>query len=340
MNELSRLLIDEWQGGFPLCERPFAEVAERLDASEDAVLEALRELLANGTLTRFGPLYQIERLGGAFSLAALQAPEADFERIARIVNDFPEVAHNYRRNHAFNMWFVLATETPAGMNDIVERIAAATGMPVFNFLKEREYFIGARFAVGAGRIQSSGSPAQRPSPPAPLPQGARGVVVQALRPLILATQAGLPLTPQPYHAIAAQLNSDAETVMAGLQALLDAGAIRRIGVVPNHYRIGYAANGMTVWDVADAKVDELGERVGALEFVTHCYRRPRHLPDWPYNLFAMAHGASREEVAAKADRIAEILGDACRARDILYSTRILKKTGLRLSSMEPATLRG
>ena len=164
--------------------------------------------------------------------------------------------------------------------------------------------------------------------------------MQALKPLVLATQTGLPLTPQPYHTLAAQLNSDAETVMAGLQALLDAGAIRRIGVVPNHYRIGYAANGMTVWDVADAQVDELGERVGALEFVTHCYRRPRHLPDWPYNLFAMAHGASRDEVAAKADRIAEILGDACRARDILYSTRILKKTGLRLSSMEPATLRG
>ena len=331
MNELSRRLIDGWQGGFPLCERPFAVVAEQVNASEDAVLQTLRELLADGTLTRFGPLYQIERLGGAFSLAALQAPEAEFERIAAIVNGFPEVAHNYRRNHAFNMWFVLATETPAGMNDTVERIAAATGLPVFNFPKEREYFIEARFAVGAGRVESTVSLPQSSSPPTPFPPGERGVAVQALRPLILATQAGLPLTPQPYRAIAAQLNSDAEAVMAGLQALLDAGAIRRIGVVPNHYRLGYAANGMTVWDVADEVVDELGERVGALEFVTHCYRRPRRLPDWPYNLFAMAHGASRDEVAAKADRIAEILGDACRARDILYSTRILKKTGLRLS---------
>ena len=326
MNELSRRLIDEWQGGFPLCERPFAVVAERLDASEDAVLETLRELLADGTLTRFGPLYQIERLGGAFSLAALQAPEADFERIARIVNEFSEVAHNYRRNHAFNMWFVLATETPADMNDAVERIAAATGLPVFNFPKEREYFIEARFAVGARQVGLSKPPAERKVTSALSPQR-----LAELRPLILATQAGLPLTPQPYHVIAAQLNSDAGAVMAGLQILLDAGAIRRIGVVPNHYRLGYAANGMTVWDVADAKVDELGERIGALDFVTHCYRRPRHLPEWPYNLFAMAHGASREEVAAKADRIAVILGDACHACDILYSTRILKKTGLRLN---------
>ncbi|MDS4069766.1 MAG: Lrp/AsnC family transcriptional regulator [Candidatus Competibacter sp.] len=330
MDELKRRLIDEWQGGFPLCEQPFAVVAERLDSSEDAVLQALRDLLADGTLTRFGPLFQIERLGGAFSLAALQAPEADFDRIACIVNGFPEVAHNYRRDHAFNMWFVLATETPAGMNRTVERIAAATGLPVFDFPKEREYFIEARFAVGARRIEGSASPAEYPSPP--LPQGEKGISIQALKPLVLATQAGLPLTPRPYHAIAARLDSDVAAVIAGLQALLDAGAIRRVGVVPNHYRIGYAANGMTVWDVADGKVDELGERVGALEFVTHCYRRPRHLPDWPYNLFAMAHGASRDEVAAKADRIAEILGDACRTRDILYSTRILKKTGLRLAA--------
>lgn len=156
-------------------------------------------------------------------------------------------------------------------------------------------------------------------------------MVAALRPLILETQAGLPLTAQPYHALATQLGSDAPTVINGLRTLLDAGAIRRIGVVPNHYRIGYAANGMTVWDVADEAVDALGEQVGALEFVTHCYRRPRHLPDWPYNLFAMAHGASREEVVAKAEHIADVLGDACRHRAILYSTQILKKTGLRLS---------
>jgi len=201
---------------------------------------------------------------------------------------------------------------------------------VFNFPKQREYFIEARFVVGAGE----GRPTL--SPPAPLPRGEgrqmeAGVSMQALKPLILATQVGLPLTPRPYHALAEWLDSDAAAVIAGLQALLDAGAIRRIGVVPNHYRIGYAANGMTVWDVADKRVDELGERVGALEFVTHCYRRPRHWPDWPYNLFAMAHGGSRDKVAAKADRIAEVLGDACRARAILYSTRILKKTGLRLS---------
>ena len=125
-------------------------------------------------MTRFGPLYQIERLGGAFSLAALQAPEADFERITALVNGFPEVAHNYRRDHALNMWFVLATETPAQMQETVERIAAATGLPVFNFPKEKEYFIEARFAVGARSAVGQASAPSAPSPPAPLPQGERG----------------------------------------------------------------------------------------------------------------------------------------------------------------------
>ncbi len=330
MDELKRRLIDEWQGGFPLVQRPFAVMGDQLEAGEAAVLQALRELLADGTLTRFGPLYQIERLGGAFSLAAVQAPDAEFERIAALVNQFPQVAHNYRRDHAFNMWFVLATETPDGMTEAIDYIAAATDLPVFNFPKEREYFIEARFAVGARSVKRPASPASWPSSPTPSPKREKGVAIQALKPLILATQAGLPLELQPYHALAAQLGGDAETVIAGLQTLLDAGAIRRIGVVPNHYRIGYAANGMTVWDVADAAVDELGAQVGKLEFVTHCYRRPRHQPDWPYNLFAMAHGASREEVNLKADRIAELLGGQCRAHAILYSTRILKKTGLRL----------
>ena len=150
------------------------------------------------------------------------------------------------------------------------------------------------------------------------------------RALVIATQAGLPLVPRPYGAIAEQLGESEDAVLARLEALLASGAIRRIGAVPNHYAIGWTANGMTVWDVADERVDELGERVGALPFVTHCYRRPRALPVWPYNLFAMVHGASRDEVADKAGCIAELLGDACWGHDILYSTRILKKTGLRI----------
>jgi DNA-binding Lrp family transcriptional regulator len=152
------------------------------------------------------------------------------------------------------------------------------------------------------------------------------------RRLVVATQSGLPLVPRPYDALAQQLGLTGAQVRARLAAMLERGIIRRIGAVPNHYALGYTANGMTVWDVDDARIDALGAAVGALACVTHCYRRPRRLPDWPYNLFAMVHGHSRADVETHAAEIAALLGDACRARDVLYSSRILKKTGLRLSA--------
>lgn len=150
------------------------------------------------------------------------------------------------------------------------------------------------------------------------------------RELIAATQGGLPLVNRPYEAVGAMLGVSGDTVRQRLAEMLDEGLVRRIGAVPNHYRLGFTANGMSVWDVDDAAVDRLGAMVGALPGVSHCYRRPRHLPDWPYNLFAMLHGRSREEVEQEAAAIADLLGPACRAHDILYSTAILKKTGLRL----------
>ena len=151
------------------------------------------------------------------------------------------------------------------------------------------------------------------------------------RRLIVATQAGLPCVSRPYDAIGGDLGIGGEEVIARLRRMLETGVIRRIGAVPNHYAIGYTANGMSVWDVADERIDELGAKVGALAFVTHCYRRPRRLPDWPYNLFAMVHSRSRDEVAARVAEIEILLGDACRGHDVLYSTAILKKTGLRIA---------
>jgi len=149
--------------------------------------------------------------------------------------------------------------------------------------------------------------------------------------LIVATQGGLPLVARPYDALAEQLGMAPAEVQARLAAMLESGLIRRIGAVPNHYALGYRHNGMTVWDVADERIDELGEKIGALSFVTHCYRRPRHLPDWPYNLFAMVHCKSRAEAEQRVAEIAALLGSACRGHDVLYSSRILKKTGLRIA---------
>ena len=154
------------------------------------------------------------------------------------------------------------------------------------------------------------------------------------RQLILATQEGLPLQPRPYAAVAKRLGVSEELVMQRLRFMQDNGIIRRIAAVPNHYRLGYNANGMSVWNVPDDKVELLGKQVGELDFVSHCYRRPRHLPGWPYNLFAMVHATSREEAFDKVEQIARLMGKDDHGHEVLFSRRILKKTGMRLQPRE------
>jgi DNA-binding Lrp family transcriptional regulator len=152
------------------------------------------------------------------------------------------------------------------------------------------------------------------------------------RALLRASQAGLPLLERPFAALGAATGLSEQQVLAHFRDWQHTGLLRRVAAVPNHYALGYVHNGMTVWDVDDAQVDVLGERIAQLGFVSHCYRRPRHLPDWPYNLFAMVHGRSREETDEKVAAIAAVLGDACRDHEVLWSTRILKKTGLRIGN--------
>jgi DNA-binding Lrp family transcriptional regulator len=158
------------------------------------------------------------------------------------------------------------------------------------------------------------------------------------RRIVAATQDGLPLVPDPYRQIARAVGTEEADVIARLTRLLARGAIRRIGAVPNHYALGLRANGMSVWDVEDDAVAEVGRLVGDREAVTHCYERPRRPPVWPYNLFAMVHGGTREDVRREVARIAALIGTRSRRHDVLFSTRLLKKTGLRIAARreEPA----
>lgn len=150
------------------------------------------------------------------------------------------------------------------------------------------------------------------------------------RRIVIETQEGLPMVPRPYHAVAERLGLEPDEVMERLRRMLAAGIIRRIAGVPNHYALGYRFNGMTVWDIPDERVEEAGRRVGALPFVSHCYQRPRHPPRWPYNLFAMVHARDRATAEARVAEIADALGALSRGHEVLFSSRILKKTGLRL----------
>lgn len=400
-SDLERRFINRYQGGFPLVERPFAAVAGELGTDEATLIATLRGLLASGVLSRFGPLFDAERLGGRFTLAAMAVPEADFDRVAAQLAALPEVAHNYRRDHALNMWFVLATPSEQSLREVLGQIRDLTGLEVLDFPKLAEYHLGFWLHLDeAGgleirRWERAHNPGQgvRLAPEEGIPgseetcplmgetssvvnQGSAGVseasldvgedrsvagdrgwvvgeprtlmvreataaVEKILAPaiipdelesaLVTATQGGLPLVAKPYAAIARELGVSSARVRRGLAAMLERGAIRRIGAVPNHYRLGLRGNGMTVWDIEDEAVDRLGAAIAALEGVSHCYRRPRRLPLWPYNLFAMLHGRDRDEVRAAGARVAALVAGHCRDHDILFSQAVLKKTGLRFA---------
>ena len=323
MDSLQRHFINQFQGGFPVVERPYSSVAAMLGTDEASVISMIKGLLDEGMLSRFGPMYDAVSMGGGLTLAAMSVPASRFEAVVEQVNALSAVAHNYQRDHELNMWFVLATDTPEGIGKALATIEEKTGLTVYNFPKLQEFYLGLWLKLD----EQGGVTTQ------PIDYGEQKVdmVLDELdRQIIQATQSGLPLLSEPYMDVATSIDSDESTVMQRMKTMLESGVIRRIGAIPNHYKLGLRGNGMSVWDVPDDRLDELGKQIGQLDFVSHCYERPRHLPLWPYNLFAMVHGHDRDEVNAKVAQISSMLGDECRQHEALFSSAILKKTGLRL----------
>jgi DNA-binding Lrp family transcriptional regulator len=326
LSSLERDFINRFQGGFPLTGRPFSQVADSLGTGEATLIQTIEGLLQKGLLSRFGPLFDAERLGGEVTLAALEVPASRYEQVAEQVNSLASVAHNYRREHRLNMWFVVASDQPGGVATALAEVEQRTGLPVYNFPRQQAFYLGLWLHLDDnGRTDTVAAETAE--------QVASDWRADALdRRLLRATQAGLPLCRDPWTLIAAQVDTSPAQVHTRLQAMLAAGAIRRIGAIPNHYRLGLRGNGMSVWDVPDEIAGELGQQIGQLDCVSHCYLRPRQPGIWPYNLFAMLHGADREVVHAKARQITRLLGKQCRGNDILFSSAVLKKTGLRLAA--------
>lgn len=326
LNPTARTLINRFQGGFPLSERPYSQVAAKLGVAEVTLTHLLRDLLDAGYLSRFGPLYDASRLGGGLTLAAMAVPEPRFDAIAASINALPEVAHNYRREHVLNMWFVVATETSDALPLVLRQIEQITDLKVYSFPKEREFYLGLWLDLGedghVGTISVSGSRTV----------DERQELNQLDRQIIAATQAGLPLEEDPYALLASRLGVTSDMLLERMKRMLSSGVIRRVGAIPNHYRLGLRGNGMSVWDVPDDEVDVLGERIGRLDFVSHCYRRPRYPGVWPYNLFAMVHGQDRLEVMTKTEQLATLMDGHYRSSDVLFSSAVLKKSGLRLAA--------
>lgn len=333
LGRLERDVINYYQGGFPLTEQPFRNAAVDLGCTENILIETINQLLNNGTLSRFGPLYDAVKLGGGLTLAAMSVPEDRYEQVTTLVNDYQEVAHNYRREHELNMWFVLATESPDVIETTLAEIEQASGIKVYNFPKQHEFYVGLWLKLdGDNRVITVPVPASAAPSSTGRPVTGDYRLDEIDRKIVHATQSGLPVLNHPYKAVAAQIGCTSDEIKQRMQNMHRHGIIRRIGVVPNHYRLGLKANGMTVWDVPDELAMELGERVAQLDFVSHCYLRPRHLPVWCYNLFAMVHGHSRDEVIEKSNQIASLLGNNYSANETLFSTAILKKTGMRLAA--------
>jgi len=338
-----RAILNAFQGGFPVVEHPFEPAAEALrqegiDLDAEALLDRIRRLDEEGVLTRFGALINAEEIGGAATLVAMHAPEDRFDEVAEQVNAFDEVAHNYEREHPhLNMWFVVSVPDPDRVEEALAEIEAETGQETYNLPKQQEFRVEAKFLLDGpipdGDVDLSNlGPDVTPTD--------RTELTPAELDLVLEIQGGLPLSPTPYRDVADAIGQDTAWVTETVKRFNEEGKVRRVGVIPNHYALGYTENGMTVWDVPDGKLDEVGPAIASLEFVTHCYERPRHEGVWPYNFFAMTHGRSEAEsqdrIQQVRDRMAEYWDVGEDDWDSLFSTQILKKTGIRLDERAAA----
>jgi DNA-binding Lrp family transcriptional regulator len=338
-----RAIVNAFQGGFPVVANPYEPAAAALrdrgvDVTADELCARIAEMVDAGALSRFGALVNAEEIGGAASLVAMHAPPERFDEVAEQVNEFREVAHNYEREHPhLNMWFVVSVADSDGVERVLADIEDATGQPTYDMPKLREFHVGAEFLVDGpvpdGDLDLSGlGPEIDPTD--------RGHLTPEEYDLVMEIQGGLPTTRTPYADVADALDRDVEWVTRTIRRFDAEGKVRRVGVIPNHYALGYTENGMTVWDVPDEVVDEVGPEVASLDFVTHCYRRPRHEGVWPYNFFAMTHGRDEAESRERIEQVRAVMADhwdvADDDWDTLFSTRILKKTGIRLDERAAA----
>lgn len=322
LDEQQRALIDGWQRRLPLEPRPFAAIASALDLTEGRVLELLRGLQANGVLARIGATVR-PNTAGASLLAAMRIAAPDFERIAAIVSAEPCVNHNYEREHAFNLWFVVTAPDRRELATALGRLRATTGHDILELPMERAYVLDLGFPLdGSGRT-------------APL-RVADGTAAMAIEPadrqVLAALEDGLEIQPRPYLALARRCGLSEAEVIARLRHLCGAGIVSRLGLIVRHRALGFTANAMTVWDIADEDVDRIGAMFAARPFVTLCYRRPRRLPDWPYNLFTMVHGRDRTTVEAQVAALAHEAGVAADRRAILFSRRCFVQRAARFKA--------
>jgi len=327
IDDVDAALIDEFQSGFPVVERPFDSVGEKLGIPADDALDRVESLREAGIFRRFGAVLNPPVIGSS-TLAAVSAPAERFDEIAAVINGYRQVNHNYARDHEWNMWFVVTAGSREKRDEILTEIESRTGCSVLVLPMLTDYYIDLEFPVvnsdrfARESIEGTDASATRIS------EDAAADLSALDRRLLLEIQTGFPLSATPYRDIAAAIDADVGDVLSSIERLRGEGCIKRIGCVVNHITTGFDNNCMVVWDVPDDRLDELGERVGELPYVTLCYHRPRRpAQEWPYNLFTMIHGRDADAVDAKIDELSTAYLPV--DHDRLYSTATLKQTGAR-----------
>jgi DNA-binding Lrp family transcriptional regulator len=316
-------LLNDWQQDFPRVAEPFSVLGKEVGMEAEETLGAFRLWYKKGLLSRIGPVFN-QNYFGASALVALAVPRDRLEAVASYINVMPEVNHNYEREHYFNLWFVVIASSKVHLQDLMVEITSNTDLVPIVLPMEEAYHIN----LGFDLLGQQADRAQQEAVVTPL----RYVVEGSEKTLLHAIQDGIPLVARPYEEIGKRVGLLGSEVCEILEKWLSLGVLRRFSVVLRHHELGYTANAMCVWDVADGDVTSIGMLLGAEPGVTLCYRRRRALPHWRYNLFCMIHGKGREEVLAKRIEISRRLALDDWPHDVLFSSRRFKQCGAKFST--------
>lgn len=320
MSDARLSLLNDFQRGFPLTAAPFDIISHQLGLGVEEVLETLRRLTRDGVISRIGAVFRPNRIG-ASTLAAMAVPAARLAEVAQLVNRHPEINHNYEREHLFNLWLVAIAANAAHLDRVLHDIEQETGLPVMRLPMVQDYHIDLGFDLRDTVALADRRSMQRPA-------AKTGLILDAQDyALIGAIQDGLPLVARPYAEIGATACLTEAAVLSRLEHLLNQDIIKRFGIVVRHHELGFRANAMVVWNIPDERIKELGFCIGASGLVNLCYQRPRRLPDWPYNLFAMIHGKDRTAVLERLELIREQCGLMDFEHEVLFSKQRFKQTG-------------
>jgi DNA-binding Lrp family transcriptional regulator len=320
LDDTDKQLLNLLQGRFPLDPRPFARVAELAGLEEAEVLERVAYLLDKRIIREITPIFDTRAFGYASMLVAAKVDPAYPHRAAQFINSHPGVTHNYLRDHEFNLWFTIAVERDSrlGLQGTLDVMAERTGaesirqLPTLKLFKIR---MDLEMEGGTDALSAAGEAAE-PMELAPIELSEDDIAT------VRATQGPMPVVPEPFAPAAERLGVPVDTVLERLASLKERAGLRRVAAILYHRRAGFSANGMGVWAVPEAEILETGKRMAAFRGISHCYERPTY-PDWPYSVFTMAHGRSKEECDAILDSISAATGITERAT--LYSSTEFKK---------------